>query len=134
MDEKALSESDICDKYTLGRLTVLRDAVDMVLVRSVTLIRPDLAKVHASYVALHLMSPKTQRDIWSSVKQGAQPCLYLSKTAALRVAILPLAEQARIVARVAELRRLCATVRERLQAQQATQSRLTEALVEQALA
>lgn len=41
----------------------------------------------------------------------------------------PLAEQARIVARVAELRCLCATLRERLQAQQATQSRLAEALV-----
>lgn len=131
MDKKALSESDICDRYTLGRLTVLRDAVDIVLVRAVTLIRPAPAKVHASYLALHLMSPRTQRDIWNSVKQSAQPCLYLSKTAALRMVIPPLAEQARIAARVAELRRLCATVREHLQA---TQSRLTEALVEQALA
>lgn len=48
--------------------------------------------------------------------------------------LAPLAEQARIVARVTELRRLCTTLRERLQAQQATQSRLAEALVEQALA
>jgi type I restriction enzyme S subunit len=48
--------------------------------------------------------------------------------------LAPLAEQARIVTRVTELRRLCATLRERLQAQQATQSRLAEALVEQALA
>jgi type I restriction enzyme S subunit len=46
----------------------------------------------------------------------------------------PPAEQARIVTRVTELRRLCATLRERLQAQQATQSRLAEALVEQATA
>lgn len=46
----------------------------------------------------------------------------------------PIAEQRRIVARVTELRRLCATLRQRLQAQQATQSRLAEALVEQALA
>ena len=45
----------------------------------------------------------------------------------------PSGEQQRIVARVAELRRLCATLRQRLQAQQATQSRLAEALVEQAL-
>ncbi len=48
--------------------------------------------------------------------------------------LAPLAEQARIVTRVTDLRRLCATLRERLQAQQATQSRLAEALVEQALA
>jgi type I restriction enzyme S subunit len=50
------------------------------------------------------------------------------------VLVPPPAEQARIVTRVTELRRLCATLRERLQAQQATQSRLAEALVEQATA
>lgn len=46
-------------------------------------------------------------------------------------ALPPLAEQARIVARVTELRRLCADLRERLAARQATQSRLAEALVDQ---
>ena len=48
----------------------------------------------------------------------------------LPVALPPLAEQARIVARVTELRRLCAALRERLAASQAAQSRLAEALVE----
>jgi type I restriction enzyme, S subunit len=119
---------------TLGRLSVLSDSVNMVLVRSVTLIRPDPERIDASYLALHLMSPSTQRDIWGSVKQSAQPCLYLSKTSALSVSFPGLGEQRRIVARVTELRRLCATLRQRLQAQQATQSRLAEALVEQALA
>jgi type I restriction enzyme S subunit len=119
---------------TLGRLSVLSDSVNMVLVRSVTLIRPDPERIDASYLALHLMSPSTQRDIWGSVKQSAQPCLYLSKTSALSVSFPGLGEQRRIVARVTELRRLCATLRERLQTQQATQSRLAEALVEQALA
>jgi type I restriction enzyme S subunit len=42
----------------------------------------------------------------------------------------PIAEQARIVARVTELRRLCADLRQRLATSQATQSRLAEALVE----
>lgn len=46
-------------------------------------------------------------------------------------ALPPLAEQARIVARVTELRRLCADLRQRLAASQATQSRLAEALVDQ---
>ena len=50
------------------------------------------------------------------------------------IPVPPLAEQLRIVERVGVLNRLCATLRERLQAQQATQSRLAEALVEQALA
>jgi type I restriction enzyme S subunit len=45
------------------------------------------------------------------------------------LAIPPLAEQHRIVARVEQLRRLCADLRERLQQARATQSRLADALV-----
>lgn len=56
------------------------------------------------------------------------------KMEAIAVPYPPLAEQGRIVARVKELRSLCATLRQRLQGQQAKQSRLAEALVEQALA
>lgn len=41
----------------------------------------------------------------------------------------PLPEQARIVARVAHLRRLCADLRQRLTQSQATQAQLGEALV-----
>lgn len=92
---------------TLGRLCVLRDAVDMVLVRSVTVLRPAQSGVMPDFLACHLMSPGTQREIWREVKQSAQPCLYLSKSAALNIALPPLAEQSRIVARVEELMRLC---------------------------
>jgi len=42
----------------------------------------------------------------------------------------PLAEQSRIVTRVAQLRRLCADLRQRLTASQSTQAHLAEALVE----
>jgi type I restriction enzyme S subunit len=42
----------------------------------------------------------------------------------------PLAEQSRIVTRVAQLRRLCADLRQRLSASQSTQAHLAEALVE----
>jgi type I restriction enzyme S subunit len=47
----------------------------------------------------------------------------------LPIPLPPLAEQHRIVARVEQLRRLCADLRERLQQARATQSRLAEALV-----
>jgi type I restriction enzyme S subunit len=60
----------------------------------------------------------------------AQPKMNQAKLNSIVVALPPLAEQSRIVARVTELRRLCADLRERLAASQATQSRLAEALVE----
>ncbi len=47
------------------------------------------------------------------------------------VSVPPMAEQLRVLKRVAELRRLCADLRQRLTASQATQSRLAEALVDQ---
>jgi type I restriction enzyme S subunit len=50
------------------------------------------------------------------------------------IAVPPLPEQARIVARVTELRRLCAELRQRLATSQTTQSHLAEALVESAVA
>ena len=115
---------------TLGRLSVLRDPVDMVLVRSVTVLRPVHEGVNVSYLALQLMTPLTQAEIWGSVKQSAQPCLYLAKSAALKVALPPLDEQSRIVARVEELRQFCADLRQRLTASRTTQGHLAEALVE----
>jgi len=46
------------------------------------------------------------------------------------IGLPPLAEQSRIVTRVAQLRRLCADLRERLTASQSTQAHLAEALVD----
>jgi type I restriction enzyme S subunit len=114
---------------TLGRLCVLREPLDMVLVRSVTVLRPVHLGVLVDYFALHLMSKDSQSEIWSEVKQSAQPCLYLAKSAALKIALPPLTEQSRIVARVESLRRLCADLRQRLAARQTTQAHLAKALV-----
>ena len=65
---------------------------------------------------------------------GVQSFISLGQIRSTTIALPPLAEQARIVARVTELRRLCADLRQRLAASQATQSRLAEALVEAATA
>jgi type I restriction enzyme S subunit len=91
----------------------------------------DPSPAHRSYVKL--VFEKSYDEIRELSAGGAQPNLNVGKVKATLVPLPPLAEQARIVSRVTELRRLCATLRERLQAQQATQSRLAEALVEQAL-
>ncbi len=119
---------------TLGRLAVLRDNKDMVLVRSVTVFRPITSYVDVNYLALHLNSIESQREIWTSVKQSAQPCLYLAKSSALKIGLPPLSEQTRIVTRVTELRALCAELRLRLTSAQHIQSRLAEALVESVVA
>jgi len=60
----------------------------------------------------------------------AQPKMNQAKLNSIVVALPPFAEQARILARVTELRRLCAELRQRLAAINATHSRLAEALVE----
>ena len=61
---------------------------------------------------------------------GAQPNLNVGKIKATLIPLPPLPEQSRIVTRVAQLRHLCANLRQRLAASQATQAQLAEALVE----
>jgi type I restriction enzyme, S subunit len=96
----------VCVGATIGRLCVLRESKDMVLVRSVALIRPTPA-VDADYLALALRSPSSQKQIWEKVKVAAQPCLYINRIASLTVPLPPLPEQHRIVVKVAKLMVLC---------------------------
>ena len=113
---------------TLGRLAVLREAREMVLVRSVTLLRPRPEVISAEYLALDLRSPNTQAEIWRAVKQSAQPCLYLGKTSVLAIALPPLAEQHRIVARVEELMKLCDALEQNGRLADEQHARLTSTL------
>ncbi|WP_374663986.1 restriction endonuclease subunit S [Ramlibacter sp.] len=66
--------------------------------------------------------------------QGTMPKINQSVVRATPIPLPPLNEQRRIVARIAELRRLCANLRQRLAASQTTQSHLAEALVDSAAA
>ncbi|MGE0684444.1 MAG: hypothetical protein AB7P69_26510 [Candidatus Binatia bacterium] len=67
----------VCVGATTGWLCILREAKDMVLVRSVALIRPSEV-VNVDYLALALRSPICQGEIWKQVKVTAQPCLYIN--------------------------------------------------------
>jgi type I restriction enzyme S subunit len=116
---------------TLGRLAMMRDSQDMVLVRSVTLLRP--MKVLGEYLAVYLRAPTTQSWIWRNVRQSAQPCLYLSKSSSIPIGLPPLAEQHRIVQKVDELMALCDELKERLNQASETRCQLAEAVVEEAL-
>lgn len=82
------------------------------------------------YLSVVCMGMKS--EILSMVERSTHGTCKLdsAKIFSLPIPLPPLDEQARIVARVTELRRLCADLRQRLAASQATQSHLAGALVE----
>lgn len=123
----------VCVGATTGRLCILREPKDMVLVRSVALIRPSQV-IDADYLALAIRSPMGQTQIWNSVKVTAQPCLYINRINALAIPLPPLAEQHRIVAKVNELMALCDQLEAQLSTTQTDSRRLLEAVLDEALA
>lgn len=117
---------------TTGRLSVCRESIDMVIVRSVTIIRPCLVDV--DFLALTLNTPHLQKLIWKGVKQNAQPCLYLSASKNLSIPLPPLAEQKRIVCKVKELMDFCDNLKDGLIKFNTAHEHLATALVEKAVA
>jgi type I restriction enzyme S subunit len=124
----------VCVGATTGRLSVVENPPDMVLVRSVALIRMMYSYILPDYVSLVLRSPVGQSQIWGNVKQSAQPCLYLHKINALTVSIPPQQEQKRIVAKVDQLMALCDDLEAKLIKGQAKNGKLLEAAVADLLA
>ena len=82
---------------------------------------------HRAYVKL--VFEKSYDEIRELSAGGAQPNLNVGKVKSTLIPLPPLAEQSRIVTRVAALRRLCADLRQRLAERQSVQARLAEALV-----
>lgn len=123
----------VCVGATTGRLTVLREPRDMVLVRSVALIRPN-SDVLNEYLERSIRSPVVQVQIWANVKAAAQPCLYINRIQSLLIPVPPLAEQHRIVAKVDELMALCDRLEASLTTSNQTRTRLLEATLTEALA
>jgi type I restriction enzyme S subunit len=122
----------VCVGATTGRLTVLREPRDMVLVRSVALIRPN-SDVLNEYLERSIRSPVVQVQIWANVKAAAQPCLYINRIQSLLIPVPPLAEQHRIVAKVDELMALCDRLEASLTTSNQTRTRLLEATLAEAL-
>jgi type I restriction enzyme S subunit len=85
-----------------------------------------------NYLSVYLASPLYRGEVSAASAGIGINNLKGSTLVGLCIPVPPLAEQSRIVDRVTDLRRLCADLRERLAASQATQSRLAEATVQSA--
>lgn len=118
---------------SIGRCAVVPADFDEANVsQHVTIIRPILASLipflHKVLISSHVQ--QTVRDVQVGVSREG---LSIAKLESFLVPLPPLAEQVRIVARVTELQRFCADLRQRLVAARTTQCRLADALVESTL-
>lgn len=86
--------------------------------------------MRTEFMPVQLLSPLAQQQ-FAAPQRGIKNSFRLTDVAALLVALPPLQEQARIVARVGELMRLCHSLEGKLTALRSLQSRLAEALVQQ---
>lgn len=116
---------------TIGRLAIIEAHCDMVIVRSVTLVKPLL--IDANYLSIALRSPLLQKQIWSGVKQNAQPGLYLSVSQSLPIPLPPLPEQRRIVAMITELMQICEKLRSGIATANRQHIKLANVFVERAV-
>lgn len=120
----------VCVGATTGRVCLVRNPPDMVLVRSVSLLRPNIQRIEPTFLDLFLRSPSGQSQIWGGVRQNAQPCLYLGKMSEFTIQLPSIAEQRRIVEKVDELMALV----DALETQLATARTLAEKLMEAVVA
>ena len=88
----------VCVGATTGRVCRLENPPPIVIVRSVALLRPNKNLIESRFLEYALESSVCQQQVWSSVKQAAQPCLYLNRMKQLLIPVPPLPEQRRIVA------------------------------------
>jgi type I restriction enzyme S subunit len=63
----------VCVGATTGRVCLVQNPPDMVLVRSVALIRPNQDRIAPTFLDLYLRSPAGQSQIWSNVKHHRSP-------------------------------------------------------------
>lgn len=81
------------------------------------------------YLLMYILSRPFLDQVTAAENRVKMPKLNQESLVLFLVALPPLAEQSRIVARVESLRRLCTDLRQRLAARQTTQVHLAEALI-----
>jgi hypothetical protein len=88
----------VCVGATTGRVCRLINPPEMVIVRSVALLRPNPEILDSHYLEYALESSACQTQIWNLVKRAAQPGIYINRMKQILVPIIPLEEQRRLVA------------------------------------
>jgi len=117
----------IKDGATTGVVTINTLREEFSMLSSVALIKPSCG-IRSDYLVRVMASPYFYNAMRAGMTGVAITRVTLAKLNDALIPLPPLAEQHRIVARVEQLRGLCAELRERLQQSRATQSRLAEAL------
>ncbi|WP_234267446.1 restriction endonuclease subunit S [Hydrogenophaga sp. NFH-34] len=117
----------------VGRTTIWRDELPVCLHQNhVFKARGMSPGWNPVWAELYLNSTFARAYFASSAKQTTNlASINMTQLKGCCFPVPPLAEQARIVARVASLRRLCADLRQRLAARQTTQAHLAEALIDE---
>lgn len=122
----------ICEGGEPGRCAIWRDCErEMYFQKALHRVRPR-AGVSAEYIAIALESDAMSGALSAHFTGATIKHLVGQALQRYTFPLPPSAEQSRIVARVTELRRLCADLRQRLTASQTTQSQLADALVNEA--
>ena len=117
---------------SIGRCAVVPSDFDEANVsQHVTIIRAVQPELNA-FLHKVLVSRHVQQTVMAVQVGVSREGLSITKLGQFLIPVPPLAEQSRIVTRVAALRRLCADLRQRLAEREAVQARLAEALVGQA--
>jgi len=117
---------------TTGIAVVVNDRRPFSIFVSVALIKLPARLLDREYLSLVINSPFVRKQSQDGTEGVGNKNLVLRKIAAFSIPLPPFAEQHRIVARVEELRRLCAQLRERLTHARQTQANLADALVARA--
>ena len=118
---------------SVGRVALVDRDEAYSMVRSAAMIRPDNSLLSKEFVALALRSPFLQEQMVNRSRKTAQANLFLGAISKLVIAIPPLSEQHRIVAKVDELMAVCDDLKARLNAAQTIQIQLADAIVEKAV-
>ncbi len=88
---------------TIGRVSVVPDELECVLVRSVALIKPKPNALNSRFIQYWLQGKIAQRNIQSNVNQGAQPNLFIGQIEEIQCPIPPLSEQRAIATALSDM-------------------------------